>query len=230
MTTIHAPAGYEPTGGAVDEAFEPTGAVRPAYAGVLAALDTSSPAAAAAAIAAGVERDGIVHGVGDGAHPLAVDAVPRVFGATEWARLETGLLQRVRALEAFVADAFGEREAFAAGVVPAGLLDRCPWFEDDVAALVQAGPRIGVAGPDIIRDAGGELRVLEDNVRTPSLMRSALRRGDWSRRSCPVRRSPGPSRTRCGPRCSTWPATAPWRFSAASRTTSPGGSSSSSRA
>ena len=170
MTTAEIPAGYEPTGGAVDEAFGADGAVRPEYASVLAALNALSPAAAAAAIAAGVERDGVVHGAGDGAHPLAVDAVPRVFGAAEWARLEAGLQQRISALEAFVSDAFGAREAFEAGVVPADLLDRCPWFEDEIAGFQQRGPRIGVAGPDIVRDANGELRVLEDNVRTPTLM------------------------------------------------------------
>lgn len=174
MTVAGAPPGYEPTGGAVDEAFGADGAVRPAYAAAIEALEEASPAAAAEAIAAGVRRDGVVHGAGEGEHPLLVDAVPRVFAAEEWARLEAGLTQRVRALEAFVADAFGAREAFRAGIVPEDLLDRNPWFEDDVAALAQHGPRIGVAGPDIVRDAGGALRVLEDNVRTPTLMAFAL--------------------------------------------------------
>ena len=174
MTTAEMPAGYAPTGGAVDEAFDDNGAARPAYAGVLAALAAASPAATAEAIAAGVRRDGVVHGADDDAHPLSVDAVPRVFAAGEWARLEAGLEQRIGALEAFVADAFGEREAFRAGIVPADLLDRCPWFEDEIAALPQRGPRIGVAGPDIVRDAQGELRVLEDNIRTPTLMAFAL--------------------------------------------------------
>ena len=174
MTTIGRSARYEPTNGAVDEALGAGGAVRSAYAGVLAALDAASPAAAAASIAAGVQRDGIVHGAGDGAHPMLIDAVPRVFAADEWARLEAGLSQRVRALEAFVADAFGAREAFAEGIVPGDLLDRCPWFEREIAGLPQHGPRIAVAGPDIVRDAGGELVVLEDNVRTPTLMAFAL--------------------------------------------------------
>jgi carboxylate-amine ligase len=170
MATVAAPAGYAPTGGAIDEAFDADGGARAAYAGVLAALEATSPAAAAEAIADGVRRDGIVHGAGASAHPLTVDAVPRVFGAAEWARLAAGLQQRIRALEAFACDAFGAREAFRAGVVPADLLDRCPWFEDDVAALPQRGPRIAVAGPDVVRDARGELVVLEDNVRTPTLM------------------------------------------------------------
>ncbi len=121
-----------------------------------------------------MQRDGVVHGARSDAHALAIDAVPRVFGAQEWARLEAGLLQRVAALEAFVDDAFGEREGFAAGVVPADLLDGCAWFEKDVAGLAQRGPRIAVAGPDIVRDARGELVVLEDNVRTPTLMAFAV--------------------------------------------------------
>ena len=174
MTVVGRPAGYEVTGGAVDEAFESDGTLRPAYAGVFGALEAASPAAVAETIAAGVERDGVVHGAAADAHPLAVDAVPRVFGAEEWARLEAGLKQRIRALEAFVSDAFGAREAFGAGVVPADLLDRCPWFEDEVAALPHRGPRIGVAGPDVVRDARGELLVLEDNVRTPTLMAFAV--------------------------------------------------------
>ena len=174
MTTAAAPPGYAPTGGAVDEAFATDGTVRPAYRDVLAALERASPAAAAESIATGVQRAGIVHGAGDSAHPLAVDAVPRVFAAGEWARLAAGLEQRIAALEAFVADAFGAREAFRAGVVPADLVDRCPWFEDDAGAVSQRGARIGVAGPDVVRDARGELLVLEDNVRTPTLMAFAM--------------------------------------------------------
>jgi carboxylate-amine ligase len=170
MTVAGRPVGYDVTGGAVDEAFASDGTVQPAYAGILEALQAASPAVAAETVAAGVERDGVVHGT----HPLTVDAVPRVFGAEEWAGLEAGLAQRIRALEAFVSDAFGAREAFRARVVPADLLDRCAWFEDEVAGLPDRGPRIGVAGPDIVRDAGGELRVLEDNVRTPTLMAFAV--------------------------------------------------------
>src|ERR687891_672067 len=89
---------------------------------------------------------------------------PTGFAADEWRRLEAGLAQRIDALEAFVGDAFGAREAWRAGVVPADLLDRCAWFQEDVAGLTQRGLRIGVAGPDVVRDAAGELRVLEDNV------------------------------------------------------------------
>ena len=52
MRAVGRPAGYEPTNGAIDETFDSDGAVRPAYAGVIAALEATSPAAAAEMIAA----------------------------------------------------------------------------------------------------------------------------------------------------------------------------------
>ena len=168
-------AGYQPSGDAFDEAFEPDGTVRPHYAAVLDALTAAGPAAAAEAITAAAKRDGVVHGAGDEAHPLAIDAVPRVFTGEQWAPLAAGLEQRIRALEAFARDAFGPREAFRAGVVPDDLLERCPWFEPDVAELPERGElRIAVAGPDVVRNGRGELVVLEDNVRTPTLMAFAI--------------------------------------------------------
>ena len=175
-TTLPDPdAAYCQTSGGVDEAFEPGGAVRAEYAAVLDALREKGPAAAAGEIASGAARDGVVHGAGDDAHELAIDAVPRVFSAEEWSRLAAGVEQRVRALEAFVRDAFGPREAFRAGVVPGDLLDRCPWFEPDVRSLPDSGARrIAVAGPDIVRNERGELVALEDNVRTPTLMAFAV--------------------------------------------------------
>ena len=166
---------YERAADAVDEAFDGDGRVRASYAAVLAALDEAGPADAAAAIRAGAARDGVAHGAGDEQHQLAIDAVPRVFTAAEWDELEAGLEQRVRALEAFVRDAFGRREVFRAKVVPGDLLDGCPWFEKDVGTFAPSdGPRIAIAGPDIVRDARGELAVLEDNARTPSLMAFAV--------------------------------------------------------
>ena len=40
---------------------------------------------------------------------FVIDPVPRVIAAADWARIEAGLAQRVRALNAFVADVYGER-------------------------------------------------------------------------------------------------------------------------
>jgi carboxylate-amine ligase len=166
---------YQPPAGAVDEAFEADGSVRSHYAPVLDALNATSPTAAAEAINAGARRDGVAHGAGEERHQLAIDAVPRVFTAQQWARLEAGLVQRVAALEAFVRDAFGPRAAFEAGIVPDYLLAGCPWHEPDVRMIAaSSAPQIAIAGPDIVRDGHGELVVLEDNARPPSLMAFAV--------------------------------------------------------
>jgi uncharacterized circularly permuted ATP-grasp superfamily protein len=105
-----------------------------------------------------------------GDRPFHVDPVPRLLGADEWQLLEVGLIQRVLALEAFVADAYGERRIVEAGVVPARVIDSCDHFEPLVAELPAPPVRIGVAGLDVVRDENGVLRVLEDNLRTPSGM------------------------------------------------------------
>src|SRR4051794_41965914 len=46
---------------------------------------------------------------------FVVDAVPRLFTAAEWDELARGLSQRIRALDAFLRDAYGERRIVEAG-------------------------------------------------------------------------------------------------------------------
>src|SRR4051794_18310160 len=112
----------------------------------------------------------MLHGAGAAEHAFAFDPVPRVVAAEEWRTLVAGLRQRVAALDAFVADVFGAREAVRAGVVPEAAIQRCPWFERDLVGVAAPPVRIAVAGPDIVRGTDGRLAVLEDNVRTPTMM------------------------------------------------------------
>src|SRR6187551_2504894 len=53
--------------------------------------------------------------------PFPLDAVPRVIAQAEWLEVEAGIKQRVRALEAFLADIYGKQEAVRDGVIPAKL-------------------------------------------------------------------------------------------------------------
>ena len=98
---------------------------------------------------------------------FVVDPVPRVLGGEEWDTVVAGLVQRVDALERFVADAHGPREAIAAGVVPERVVESGEHHEARLAGL-PVRTWITVAGLDLVRGAKGELAVLEDNVRTPS--------------------------------------------------------------
>jgi carboxylate-amine ligase len=152
---------------ALDEAFTPDGTVREHYAPVLGAVRDRDLATLAGDLAAAHDMR---HGAGETEHAFAFDPLPRVVAAAEWAALEAGLCQRVAALDAFVADAHGAQEAVRAGVVPAAVIEQCPWYERDLVALPAPPVRIGVAGPDVVRGADGRLAVLEDNVRTPTMM------------------------------------------------------------
>lgn len=101
------------------------------------------------------------------AFPL--DIVPRLISAAEFSRTEVGLKQRVRALEAFLADIYGSGQIFGDGVIPRAVVTTSAHFVRAVAGFIPAnGVRIHVAGIDLIRDGCGQLRVLEDNVRIPS--------------------------------------------------------------
>ena len=160
---------YDPAAGVFDEAFAADGTPRPAYVDLLAALNRMD----LAALAADLEEDIAARDVSfraDGAEPepFRLDPVPRLFGAEDWELLARGLRQRVRALDHFVADVYGERAIVDAGVVPARALDSCDHLEPRLGELPAPAVRIAIAGLDVVRDAQGEFRVLEDNVRTPS--------------------------------------------------------------
>ena len=98
---------------------------------------------------------------------LRVDPVPRIFEAQEWQGLAAGLVQRARALEALVVDAYGERRAVRAGALPEEVLDSSLYLERDLVGAPEPPVTLGNVGFDVIRDPEGTLRVLEDNLLTP---------------------------------------------------------------
>ena len=99
-----------------------------------------------------------------------MDLVPRIIPAAEWARVERGLAQRVRALNLFLDDLYvGEAAVLRDGIVPRRLVVSSDGFmREAVGIRVPHGARCLVAGIDLVRDADGTYRVLEDNLRTPS--------------------------------------------------------------
>lgn len=157
-------------GPALDEAHAPDGGDREHYAAVLAAVRERGAGDLARDLR---DAHDMRHGAAGSDRHFAFDPVPRVIAADEWAAFSRGLAQRVRALDAFVADAHGPREAVRAGVLPARAVDECPWFERDLVGRAPA-VRIGMAGPDVVRGSDGRLMVLEDNVRTPTMLAYAI--------------------------------------------------------
>ena len=100
---------------------------------------------------------------------IPFDLVPRIFARQEWQRLEKGLVQRVKALNMFLADVYGARDILRAGVVPADLVYRNPQYRPEmVGHQMPHGVYVHIAGIDIVRVDEKEFYVLEDNARTPS--------------------------------------------------------------
>jgi uncharacterized circularly permuted ATP-grasp superfamily protein len=87
----------------------------------------------------------------------------------EWERLERGLVQRVTALNLFLADVYGAQRILREGKVDAELVLAARHFRREMVGLeVPGGVYAHVIGTDIVRDGHGEYLVLEDNLRTPS--------------------------------------------------------------
>ena len=149
-----------------DEGIAPTGTPRHPFAAVLDALARHDLALLGGRVQSDAEKIGLTFGPG---RPIAVDPVPRLIEAVEWEALEAGLAQRARALNAFLADAYGEQRIFAEGIVPRRLLETSAGYEPLMRGLLDLElPPATVAGLDLVRNARGELMVLEDNLRMPS--------------------------------------------------------------
>ena len=114
-------------------------------------------------------RSGVLFRATSGRPAFPLDPMPRVIEAEEWQHLKVGLAQRVKALNAFVADAYGQRRIVKAGVVPARVIKTATHYEPAMRGVQPPGGQwIGVAGLDLVRGADGEFMVLEDNLMTPS--------------------------------------------------------------
>jgi uncharacterized circularly permuted ATP-grasp superfamily protein len=112
--------------------------------------------------------------------------VPRLISAADFDHLERGLMQRVRALELFLDDVYGEQRIFREGVVPADLvLASKSYFRQLRDVRPSGGVRLHIAGIDLVRDPQGVFRVLEDNLRTPSGVSYVLENRILSKRVLP---------------------------------------------
>src|SRR5690606_5242612 len=118
-------------------------------------------------------RIGITFAVyGEGGDPdrlIPFDMMPRVFEQAEWRRLERGIKQRARALNAFLRDVYGRAEIVRAGRIPARLVYQNDAYEKAMANFTPPrGVYSHLVGIDIVRTGRDEFYVLEDNCRTPS--------------------------------------------------------------
>lgn len=117
---------------------------------------------------------------------IPFDILPRIFSVGEWERLTAGLEQRVRAINAFIDDVYGERKIISDGIVPADIVLANPQF---CVAVAGAKPPHGIyshiCGIDLVRTGADDFFVLEDNARTPSGVSYMLENREAMLRLCP---------------------------------------------
>jgi uncharacterized circularly permuted ATP-grasp superfamily protein len=111
-----------------------------------------------------------VYNSGEGIEKIfPFDIIPRIIHASEWAHIERGIKQRIKALNIFLEDVYHNQFILKDGIVPAALVYSCPnYLREMVDVKVPHGIYTHIAGVDLIRDSDGSFYVLEDNLRTPS--------------------------------------------------------------
>jgi uncharacterized circularly permuted ATP-grasp superfamily protein len=97
------------------------------------------------------------------------DIIPRIVSAQDWEYLEQGLKQRIKALNLFLADIYGDQRIINDGLIPAELITSAKGFLKPCIGLKPAGGIwCHITGTDLVRDKDGQWYVLEDNLRVPS--------------------------------------------------------------
>jgi uncharacterized circularly permuted ATP-grasp superfamily protein len=187
-----APAFYQP-GRSYDEMLTRDGEVRSHYAALQSRMSTITGAELADRQRT-LEQSFLLQGITFtvyGAESateriIPTDLFPRVIPAAEWRQIESGLSQRLTALNLFLADIYGEQRILADGVVPRDLVLGAPSYRREMRGLFVAhNAYVNVSGADLIRGEDGAFAVLEDNLRVPSGVSYMLANRDASKRTFP---------------------------------------------
>ncbi|MCZ4306330.1 circularly permuted type 2 ATP-grasp protein [Zoogloeaceae bacterium G21618-S1] len=179
--------------GLYDELLASAGKPRPAARAVcdyLSSIDTQEVRNLKAAAEVAIQVMGITFTVySDGdmidrAWPF--DIVPRIIPSHEWDHVETGLKQRVKALNLFIDDLYNEQRIIKDGVFPAELLEQSVNFRQQCVGIhPPGGIWAHICGSDLVRDKDGTIYVLEDNLRIPSGVSYMLENRNVSKRVMP---------------------------------------------
>jgi uncharacterized circularly permuted ATP-grasp superfamily protein len=169
-------ASYPTLPATYDELFSGPGEPNPSLEGPLAALfakGTAEIARAQALAEKSLLDQGVTFSVysdrrgSEKIFPFCL--IPRVIEARVFREVERGLQQRLKALEAFLDDIYGDQKILKDKALPAEVVLGAKHYLPELRGIrPPRGVRIHVAGIDLIRSSDGIFRVLEDNLRTPS--------------------------------------------------------------
>ena len=97
------------------------------------------------------------------------DPIPRIISHSDWTEIETGLIQRVNALNMFLDDIYNDKKIIKAGIIPeefvyssSGYLHQCEGISPSRNIYSH------ISGIDLVQAKDGTWFILEDNLRIPS--------------------------------------------------------------
>lgn len=111
-----------------------------------------------------------VYSSGEGIEKIfPFDIIPRIITADDWEHIESGIKQRLKALNLFLKDVYSNQFILKDNIVPFEIVYSCPHYLREMQNVnVPYDIYVHIAGIDLIRDADGTFYVLEDNLRIPS--------------------------------------------------------------
>ncbi|MEM9295102.1 MAG: circularly permuted type 2 ATP-grasp protein [Planctomycetota bacterium] len=168
--------GYASSLSAYDELVEPEGGMRPGWSELVRELERLGPEGLTRRWARGqaeLAENGVAYNVyGDprGMHrPWALDPLPLILGAEDWARIEAGAIQRARLLDAVLDDLYGDGRLLRTGDLPAELALAHPgYLRPCVGWKPAGGRRLILTAMDLARSPDGAWWVLADRAQAPS--------------------------------------------------------------
>lgn len=114
------------------------------------------------------------------------DIIPRIITSKEWAHVESGIKQRLKALNMFLKDIYHDQQIIKDNIIPASLISSCPHFTREVFGInVPYDIYVHISGIDLIRGDNGTFYILEDNLRTPSGVSYMLENREVTKRLFP---------------------------------------------
>ena len=97
------------------------------------------------------------------------DLFPRIIPYNEWMHLETGVIQRNKAINLFLHDIYHKKQILKDKVVPADLIFSSKnYLKEMIDFTPEGGIYTHISGTDLIKHTDGQYYILEDNLRCPS--------------------------------------------------------------
>ncbi len=107
--------------------------------------------------------------------PWALDLFPLIIEPTHWKQIESGILQRMRLLEAVMTDVYGPQHLMEKGVLPPALIQGHPGYLRAMRGVKPVGDTyLHIAAFDLARGPDGHWWIVSQRCQAPSGLGYAL--------------------------------------------------------